>query len=389
MTPALQKVEAGSFVIEISADFDAISDEWRRLEADGQLTPFQTRAWLAPFYQILAPQLKAKPVFVLVREKATGRPAMLLPLCARRHFGVTVFEFADLGVSDFNAPILAPFFDPSRDQWRVLWRAITAAFGGLSLLLARKAPRLIGGRRNPMTWDNERMAPMTVSTWGLNLPPSIPDYNNAILRGGFVRELAKKSRRVARLGPVESVVAQSREERELAFDILARQRQARCDDMGRSNILARPAYRQFYRAVAVNTDEKLASFALMKVGGEIVATLFALRHRNAAYVIMSTFAGGEWKSLSLGNLLIRAFVERCIDEGVGFFDFTIGDESYKRDFGAEPSPLYFGLEALSLAAAPIAATLALGAKIKQNRNLRRPWNRRQASSRLSMKEDPE
>ena len=190
MIPALQKVEAGSFVIEISADFDAISDEWRRLEADGQLTPFQTRAWLAPLSDP-APQLKAKPVFVLVREKATGRPAMLLPLCARRHFGVTVFEFADLGVSDFNAPILAPFSIP---------RAISGASCGAPSprpsaacrCCLRKAPRLIGGRRNPMTWDNERMATMTVSTWGvifrLRSPTTTTPFCEGVLSGSWPKK---------------------------------------------------------------------------------------------------------------------------------------------------------------------------------------------------------
>jgi CelD/BcsL family acetyltransferase involved in cellulose biosynthesis len=107
---------ASNFNIEISDDISAVQSDWERLETEGVLTPFQTGAWLLPFYSVLAPRLNATPVFVLVRDKLNRHPVMLLPLCARHRYGITIIEFADLGVSDYNAPIIAKTFDPSPSE---------------------------------------------------------------------------------------------------------------------------------------------------------------------------------------------------------------------------------------------------------------------------------
>ena len=352
------------FDIEIARDIDAIEGDWERLEKNGLLTPFQTRSWLGPFYRELAPRLNTKPLFVVVREKRTGAPAMLLPLCARKYWGVTVIQFADLGVSDYNAPILAKNFDPSPSQWRRLWLRILASFRFGSILRLKNMPRLIGGRANPMALDDNFSKRMEIASWGFKLPASATEYRTRVLQSSFAKELAKKSRRVAKRGKAEFVIAQTPDGRRAAFDLLARQRQARCDEMGRKNILAQDAYRRFYEAAAVDSSEGLVSLAQLKVGGEPVGAMLALNHDNAFHVLMSTFEGGEWKSCSLGNVLILASIEHCIANGVGFFDLTLGNEGYKENFGATPSPLYSAVQPLTLLGVPVASALAFAVFVK-------------------------
>ncbi|MBN9013007.1 MAG: cellulose biosynthesis protein CelD, partial [Rhizobiales bacterium] len=61
--------------------------------------------WLDAIYQKLVPHLKVDPLIVTVRDAADGRLVMLLPLVRRRHRGLRTIEFADLGVSDYVAPV--------------------------------------------------------------------------------------------------------------------------------------------------------------------------------------------------------------------------------------------------------------------------------------------
>jgi CelD/BcsL family acetyltransferase involved in cellulose biosynthesis len=109
-------------------------------------------------------------------------------------------------------------------------------------------PRMVGGCLNPLTQCSERLAAMDVASWGVILPSALAEYNTSILHPSFAKELEKKLRRVAKRGEIEYVEAQTKHEKRIAFQILTRQKQARCDEMGRSNILAQPAYRQFYES---------------------------------------------------------------------------------------------------------------------------------------------
>ncbi len=324
------------------------------------MTPFQSIAWVRPLYAELAPSLGARPLVVLVRDQPGGAPVMLLPFCARRRCGISVIEFADLGVSDYNAPILAPNFAPSPAQWRDLWRRILVALApsGAALRL-EKTPALIDGRANPLVAFGGRLTQMGFSAWSVALPGSFAEFCKATLDPSFAREIAKKSRRVAKHGAVEFVFAETPDEKRVAFDILARQRQERFAELGRrGNVLEQSDYRRFYRSATVESPLPLARLALLKVGGEIVASLFSLQRRDALHVIMSTFEGGEWKSCSLGNVLIQTAIEHCIAEGLATFDLTIGDEDYKQKFGARPSPLYATWVALT----PLGAALVLAAR---------------------------
>ena len=349
----------GRFAIEVARDLGSVEQDWARLEADGLLTPFQTLAWLAPFYRELAPRLKAKPLIIVVRDRANGAPLMLLPLCARRIYGVNVVQFADLGVSDYNAPILAKSFDPTPAQWRRLWRRILAAIGFGGILRFKNMPRLIAGRTNPLTRYDRFSAPMDIASWGIELPATAAAYRAQFLSRKFAKDIAKKTRRVARFGEVEFVLARTADARRLGFDLLARQRQERCDEMGRGNSLASPAYRRFYEAVAVELDAGLVKLFLLKVGGEALGAILALERGKALHVIMATFEGGKWSNCSLGNLLTLAAVEHCIAAGIGCYDLTIGNEDYKKRFGAAPAQLYCALRPLTPADAPLASALAL------------------------------
>jgi CelD/BcsL family acetyltransferase involved in cellulose biosynthesis len=368
MSDAGQKVGDNAYLVEITDDRAGIMDDWEQLERDGLLTAFQTRAWLIPFYRELAPSLKASPVFVLVRDGTSRQPLMLLPLCSRRICGMTFLEFADLGVSDYNAPILAKSFNPSAAQWHELWRAILARLDRGSIIRLNNVPHMIGGQANPLAWTVGDAGTMDFSSWGFALPPTLEDYKANLLNPSFAKELAKKRRRVAKRGKVEYCVARSADERQTFFDILARQRQTRCDEMRRPNVLAQAPYLRFYQAVAFEAAGELASLSALKVDGEIVGTILALKHRDALHIIMSTFERGPWKACSLGNILIQQAIEHAIAAGLAYFDLTIGDESYKILFGATPSNLYTALQPRTPAGALVASALTFAAQLKKVRN---------------------
>lgn len=326
---------------EVSVDLDpaAVESQWRELEAGGAATPFQTRAWLLPWYRIVAPAFGVSPLFATLRERASGRPLMLLPLCLRRRHGVLRVEFPDLGTSDYNAPLLAPGFAPEMsmgdDGFAALWQDILAALPRADLICFEKMPETLAGRPNPLA----RLAgatPMRGSAWGIELPESRAAYEETlktVIRG----ELRRKRRNLEREGPMRYRPARLEAEGRQVFEALKRQRRIRWPN----DILGDPAFLRFYEAAIFDAwPEGLGRLSALWIGDEIAATLFALAHDGRYLLLLHSFEPERWGTNSPGIVAIDSAISDQIDCGTAYFDFTIGDEPYKQQFGVQGTRLY-------------------------------------------------
>jgi CelD/BcsL family acetyltransferase involved in cellulose biosynthesis len=331
---------SGRFRVDFGHELAQVDDDWRQLEQQGLCTAFQTRAWLQPFYRVVAPGLGLKPAFLRVTDTASGEPMLLFLLVQQRCLGVTLLQHADAGVSDYNAPLVSRGFQPSDAEWAALWRELMAWPGLGTVFHIQKAPLALGGRGNPLLASGEAFARMGFNAWGLPLPATMAAYEATAFTASFAKDLAMRQRRLGRKGAVVFMRAETLAERQAAFEALVEQRRQRFVEMGRANVLDDALFRRFYEAAAVESPGEVVRLFTVQVGGTIVAVLLALDHGGARHVVMPTFAAGEWRNCSPGTLLIRMSIERSIAEGLRYFDFTIGDEPYKASFGACAEPMF-------------------------------------------------
>ena len=88
---------------------------------------------------------------------ANGR--RLLPLIRRQQNGIRIVEFADLDLTDYNAPMLGSAAPRDARAARALWRDLLAALrklpGGADLIRLRKMPVDLDGRPNPLALLDE------------------------------------------------------------------------------------------------------------------------------------------------------------------------------------------------------------------------------------------
>ena len=323
--------------VEVCFDVEQARPQWAAMEDPGM--PFQNRAWLEPWYRIVAPSHRARSLFVTVRDAATARPLMFFPLCLRRWRGLKIIEFADLGVSDYNAPLVAEGFDPTAQQLDEIWREILRALPSSDLVRFDKIPERILGRAVSIArlgW----LQPMETSAWVLDLPGSAEDYEDRILTSKVRKENRRKTRRLRdKVGDFYLEQAQTTDAADEMLEALRRQRGAR---FGAENILDRSCFPAFYRDVIHGGVNRFAELWALKAGGRILATQFAIRGPRAYFLIMhgfdATIEGG-----STGMVAIDQMIRRRIALGDLHFDFTIGNEAYKQQFGVRQIQLYKGL----------------------------------------------
>ena len=332
---------AKAFEVEVGFDAEAVQAQWEELESQG--TAFQSRAWLIPWFRIIAPRFRAKPVYVTVREKATRRPVMFLPLCLRRRHGLKTIEFPDLEVSDYNAPLMSPDFDPSDSELQDLWADIRRALPRADLVRLEKVPTALFGRDNPLA-RLEWTVPSEVSAWIVELPATKSEYDERLLNKKTRKENRRKRKNLGeRIGDFALAHAATPSEGEAIFAALRDERRAR---FGSANLLDQPSFLAFYRAVIFDEWRPFAMLSALKAGDRILATLFAVRWRDAYLLLMHSFAP-ELEGLSPGIVAMDEMIAERIAAGDKYFDFTVGGEGYKRQFGVQETLLVDGYDPLS------------------------------------------
>ena len=340
-------VTSNSFKVEVihsknNSEFDAVHPQWRELEQHGISTVFQSEAWLLPWRRLISPRLKADLIFVTVRND-WGQVVMFLPLCRRRIYGLSWVEFADGGLADYVAPVVAKEFNQS--DFGQIWELILSQLPKSDLIRFEKLPENVAGYKNPLTslpWVDKMD---DFAAWGMPLLSCRSDYDKT-LRARDRKEIRRKRKNlIAALGDISLIHGNTDSEKRDIFDTLRAHRRARFGKLGRFDILDDPHYLQFYEEQVMRSG--LAVVSALKANDKLIATMLGVYYQNTYLLLMHSF-DSELESLSPGIVAIDEMTSHLIEKGITHFDFTIGSEGYKKQFGVSKGSIYKGMLARSL-----------------------------------------
>jgi CelD/BcsL family acetyltransferase involved in cellulose biosynthesis len=321
------------FAITREDRFDFLSQEYGRLFDEAGVTAFQHPIWLDRLYKILVVGLDAEPVIVTVRDE-TARLRMVLPLVRRRYKGLRLIEFADLQVSDYACPVCdsTTFRALADDRWaRARIRDLLRPY---DVVRIKKVPDAAPPLERLL--PTSRRSRMDVSTHPAPLSESFSDWQTAVPRW-YVKELARKRRRLNRRGAATFELVQEPALVEEAFGQLRFWRGKRYED----NLLQQDLYYAFYAAVAVaGIQSGLSRTLKLALDGRTIGVVWSVCCRGSCVMLMGGFDFEAYKGCSIGALAMEDLVRDCIARREQVLDFSIGDESYKRLFGCQPRPLW-------------------------------------------------
>ena len=189
----------------------------RRLAAafdTGTATPFQAPGWLSAWYATVGAAREAEPLIVFVTERETGQSVVTLPLIRRREGGCDVITFADLGVTDYNTPILGPASPATPEAARGLWASIVKALPAVDLFEFRKMPAEVRGRPNPLALLRG-VSPSHSPGFSIHMPDDWDAYLHSLSKK-FRKELGRSLRLFEKEGG--AALRRDRERRRSASD---------------------------------------------------------------------------------------------------------------------------------------------------------------------------
>ncbi|MGY8637430.1 GNAT family N-acetyltransferase [Bradyrhizobium sp. 14AA] len=338
---------SNTFDTAIEQTFDFLSPEYAELFDSSAATAFQHPLWLHSLYTRLASHAGAVPLVVVVRHRKTGTLAMVLPLLRVRRGPIRTIEFADLRVSDYLAPVCSPkvFSELVADQSACA--EIRRLVRPFDLLRMTKLP---DGR---LPIENLLAAPRRVSidtnAYATVLVAPFEQWRASAMDRSYQKELAKKYRQLQKKGELGFSCCNDGASILGALDVMRKLRGPRFQSQGDGDLLQRPEYYDFYSDVALRGLGSFVRLYAMKMDGDVIAAVLGLCHQGSFLVIMSAFDIAGYKSQSLGALMFEQVARDCIERGDQMLDFTIGDEPYKKLFGAQPSPMWAVTQAGSTA----------------------------------------
>ena len=352
-------------VLDIHDALAPIEQIWRAFEQTADCTAFQTFEWLATWQRHIGALEGAQPAVVVGRDPG-GNILFMLPLAvAKRGYGREL-TFLGSDLCDYNAPLLAPDFARVMPQALALMRrafdAVQARFA-YDLVRLEKMPEMIGAQANPLV-----KLPVMLHPSGAYLTPLAADweefYREKRSTSTRQRDRAKR-KKLAKFGEVQIVHPKRDDDIVTTLDTLMTQKGSAFARMGVANIFTKPGYREFYRAMATGpATRSLTHVSRLQVGNETAAVNLGLTFRDRYYYVLASYGDGEMSRFGPGAAHLRDLMQYAIGRGFRIFDFTVGDEPYKREW-CDESLLYDHIAGASVRGSVIAAGLRVARALKR------------------------
>jgi CelD/BcsL family acetyltransferase involved in cellulose biosynthesis len=309
---------------EIIRDQDALermeASWWRLWSQSAAATPFQSPAWLLPWWRSFAPGDLAA-IAVWRGDELVG----LAPLYLEPHVlgprllpvGISLSDYIDILCAPGEEPNVGPAIaDAALSLDWSQWILPDLQAGAMAIRLAL-----------PATYEEQHAAHAAC--------PVLPLIGDETLAGSVParrrRQLRRAHKAARQRGPV--AIAQAQTDPETFLNELIRLHGARWAGRG-DGVLADSAAVKFHRAALPRLVAKgLARCWTIKIGDAIVGAYYGFHHGSRAYAYLGGF-DPAYAEESPGAILIGNAITESIREGAREFDFLRGRESYKYGWGA-------------------------------------------------------
>lgn len=355
----------GGVHVAIHRDIAEVESEWRAFEAQADGTAFQTFAWLSAWQRHIGARNGIEPVIVIGRD-AGGAILFLLPLAVHRRGFARELQWLGSDLCDYNAPLLARAGAPfACDDFLLMWQDILRHLRdqcAVDLVNLEKMPERVGSQPNPFMHLPRSEHPSRA--YRTDLGGDWDAFYESKRSSATRRRDRTKRKRLADLGDVQMVDAA--DAAAATLDILMAQKAGAFAQMGVANLFARPGCADFYRAIAADPQNRgLVHVSRLDVGAVPAAVNLGLVWQGCYYHVLASYAEGETARFGAGAAHLHELMRMAIARGCRTFDFTVGDEPYKRDWCGAAESLYDHIAAASRRGALIAWALTARQRLKR------------------------
>ncbi len=323
-------------LVSVTDDLAGLETEWRAFEKEADGTAFQTFDWVSKWQRHIGGVGGTRPAIVVGRD-AAGAIDFIFPLAIESTGGVRRLTWLGAALCDYNGPMLSRGFTRRIGAafpplWRKIVRLLQAeakfAFDFIDL---PKMLSTVGGQPNPFFALD--VHPNASGAYVATLGETWDVWYAAVRSGPTRKKERKQLKQLGEHGAVRYVEPAVKADTVATMRTLFEQKSRSFRKLGVRDNFARRGYRDFYLDLTTDpTVSRLVHVSRLDVGETIAAASLGLRFGDQYYLVLSSYQDGELSRFGPGRAHLNELLHHAIDAGMRRFDFTIGDEPYKRDY---------------------------------------------------------
>jgi CelD/BcsL family acetyltransferase involved in cellulose biosynthesis len=355
--------------LSVDHDLDEVVARWRSFQGQADHTVFQSFDWLAQWHRQVGALRGTVPAIVIGQE-LESEILFILPFAIETAGPIRRLTWLGSQLCDYNAPVLASHFSARVSAERFFWCGAKSPIccDPPALLFRLDRPAKNAGMRRRATQPfldlpvHVHPSGAYIATLGRNWEELYAAKRSAPTRKRERRQL----RQLAQYGTLTFVDVEALDERVRTLTTLFEQKSRAFTRTGVDNLFLKPGRREFFLSLANDpTMEGLIHVSRLDVGEQIAAAGVGLKFRDGYYLILSSYADGELARFGPGRAHLHELLRHATERGYRFFDFTVGDEPYKRDWADTELRLYDYLQPANARGELLALTIAQFRRVKR------------------------
>jgi CelD/BcsL family acetyltransferase involved in cellulose biosynthesis len=322
-------------MITIYDTFDGeIKDLWFELEGSSQISPFQSYNWLLTWYQTAGKNYSLFIACIFLE----GQIKAILPFGINDSKVIKKLEWLGGAHADYMAPIFRSECAHLLENFDSLWAEVLASLPRLDLLCLKKQIPKIGNNNNPFIgiYPAQRTMQSYQSNFNNNEELFLDTLSKKLLS-----DVRRRKRRLSEQGKLKFNILNPHEDYQKFFDCLFTFKRKRYEQMGVHDFLEVKENQNFY----INLPSTISltanvSCSTLTLDNEIIALHWGVTDRKKFYYLMPAHNTSTYQNFSPGKVLLHELLEWCDENQFELFDFTGGEEQYKKFYSNDSFWLY-------------------------------------------------
>jgi CelD/BcsL family acetyltransferase involved in cellulose biosynthesis len=227
-----------------------------------------------------------------------------------------------------------PFPDLDRTHIEALAASVRAARPDVDLVMMERLSERFEGVDNPLSPLRSWQSPDPALAIDLS-----PGFEGVLARASGKRKRKKHRSQIRKFeaaGGFQRITATARDDVDRLLDAFFRLKGARFKAMGIADAFGDEKVRAFFRDLfgAAAEENTRPAFLLqaLEVGGIVRAVTGSSRTPTSIVCDFAAIAEDELAPASPGDFLFFENIREACDDGLAVFDFSVGDEGYKRQW---------------------------------------------------------
>jgi len=321
--------------VKVFSSLDKLRESWLTLQQQGVFYIFQSIQWIDVWLQTAGKGLKEELFILAVSQTENDPPFMIIPLSIYKKNGIRYLGSLGGGHTDFAGAVLQNNAQ-SLYSTELLWENIIkkARLNRVDIIRIRKIPSMIENIPNPLFSSlcvHEEM------NYAINLKTTWEKYYSSKIKTKIKSDLKRRKKLLTEQGVVKFYVAENKDEKNRLTKVMISQKTKRYQYKNIKNQFELADNIDLY--IQVTDKLPTSHLSALMLNDIVLAVHWGIVFDGRFYHIMPAH-DEKYGKYAPGKILLMHLIEWSFQNKLSYFDFTCGNEIYKKDFANVENILY-------------------------------------------------